>query len=258
MSPQAQSQFILEDANPQGTCRLWAPRLVRKAQSMPHFRRTCPRAYSANGLHTFRRIDRIPPAVRITPATSDNRLTCVGHRLVSMSIHHRHSFNQFPPEAVTPRPPKQQSSPVVSDIESMFLPRRPSPAMFRYSVWPSCAKETRRCASLPISRSFPPRSSIVRQACPRASLGEGPAVATSFCCPGTLPAAQRRPLRCTAASPPSQRSLATSFMTYIAPPPSSTVYIVLVLLYIELRHPRSPFSLGRLPCRPGLGALSGP
>src|SRR5499433_3720491 len=234
-----QYQFILEDANSKELAE-WAPRLVEKLNSMPHFA-DLSSDIQANGLSAFIDIDRDTAGrFGITPATIDNALyDAFGQRIVSTIF-----TNSNQKRVILEADPKQQSS--LESLTSIYVPTSTGTGQVPLSVVARVREET---APLRIDHlgQFP-STSISFNLAPGASLGEAVDDITQDAQELGLP--RSAVIKMQGAALAFQRSLANELLLILAA--IVTVYIVLGVLYESFVHPVT--ILSTLPSA-GIGAL---
>jgi len=234
-----QYQFILEDANAKELAE-WAPRLVEKLNSMPHFADVSS-DIQANGVSAFIEIDRDTAGrFGITPATIDNALyDAFGQRQVSTIY-----TNSNQKRVILEADPKQQSS--LESLTSIYVPTATGSGQVPLSVLARVREET---APLRIDHlgQFP-STSISFNLAPGASLGA--AVDSIMQAAQELGLPRSAVIKMQGAALAFQRSLANELLLILAA--IVTVYIVLGVLYESFVHPVT--ILSTLPSA-GIGAL---
>src|SRR5262249_30281048 len=130
-----QYQFILEDANAKELAE-WAPRLVEKLNSMPHFADVSS-DIQANGVSAFIQISRANDGrFGISPATIDNALyDAFGQRQVSTIY-----TNTNQKRVILEADPKQQSS--LESLTSIYVPTSTGSGQVPLSVLARVREET--------------------------------------------------------------------------------------------------------------------
>src|SRR5215469_9729791 len=234
-----QYQFILEDANAKELAE-WAPHLVEKLNSMPHFADVSS-DIQANGVSAFIEIDRDTAGrFGITPATIDNALyDAFGQRQVSTIY-----TNSNQKRVILEANPDQQSS--LQSLTSIYVPTSTGTGQVPLSVVARVREET---APLRIDHlgQFP-ATSISFNLAPGASLGEAVDDITRATQELGLP--RSAVIKLQGAALAFQRSLSNELLLILAA--IVTVYIVLGVLYESFIHPVT--ILSTLPSA-GIGAL---
>src|SRR5262252_5446507 len=234
-----QYQFILEDANAKELAE-WAPRMVEKLNSIPHFAYVSSDIQS-NGVSAFIEIDRDTAGrFGITPATIDNALyDAFGQRQVSTIY-----TNSNQKRVILEADPKQQSS--LESLTSIYVPTSTGSGQVPLSVLARVREET---APLRIDHlgQFP-STSISFNLAPGASLGA--AVDSIMQAAQELGLPRSAVIKMQGAALAFQRSLANELLLILAA--IVTVYIVLGVLYESFVHPVT--ILSTLPSA-GIGAL---
>jgi len=234
-----QYQFILEDANPKELAE-WAPRLVEKLNSMPHFADVSS-DIQAYGLSAYVEIDRDTAGrFGITPATIDNALyDAFGQRIVSTIF-----TNSNQKRVILEADPKQQAA--LESLTSIYIPTSTGTGQVPLSVVARVREET---APLRIDHlgQFP-STSISFNLARGASLGDavdGIAQASE-----EIGLPRSAVVKLQGAALAFQKSLSNELLLILAA--IVTVYIVLGVLYESFVHPVT--ILSTLPSA-GIGAL---